>query len=290
MTWYEEIPCTTVDKFIEAIDRTRSHSEINSMIYRGLGDSEYELKPTLYREDYNGVEFEFEVLLKFMLASQRTGLVIPPDAMSFAVLFDETAERKKTAVHVRLGAVNVEEYDVGNIAFAMARHAGIPTRHLDFTWDPLVAAFIAIDSANAADFDESRETPEKIAVWALNYSDIRSSFGVIHHDWTHIPSLRNQQGLFVFDPTIDVITLGCWTKAPIFEERLSRISFGSMNYKITLTFTNKNMWELWAYLARRNISKSTMFPTYENVRNAVMFPYENPNPKIYWDGKNPSVI
>jgi len=290
MSWYEEITCTTVDKFIDAIDRTRSPLEANPVIYRGLGDSEYELKPTLYRKPSKRVEFEFEILLKFMLMAQRTGLVIPPDAMSFAVPFDKESERKRTTNHVKFGGGNVEEYDVGNIAFAMARHAGIPTRHLDFTWDPLVAAFIALDSARAADFDECRETPEKIAVWALNYFEIRGSFGVIHHDWTHIPSLRNQQGLFVFDPTIDVSNLECWTNAPIFEERLSKIPFRNMNYRITLTYNHNNLGELWAYLLRRNISKSTMFPTYDNVRHAVMSRYENPNPEIIWDGSNPSVI
>ena len=278
MSWYTEIACTDAAEFIEALDKTRSGFGEYMMIYRGHGDSVWELRPTLYRRPFGGMSFEIKIIIDFMLIAQRIGLAIPPDAMTFIALYNRQTNDKMTSLlHGFKQHKNVYEYDVGNIAFAMARHAEIPTRHLDFTWDPLVATYFAVDSAIEADLDKYRQTPKKIAVWALGYPDLQKNFGVIHHDWTHIPSLRNQQGLFLYDQTINVESLNCWTEAPSFEESLSQISFGKTNQKITLTFTHAILGELAEYLKRRDISKWRMFPTYQNVRNALMRDYEERN-------------
>ncbi len=279
MSWYTEVACTNVAEFIEAIDETRSSYGTELMVYRGLGDSDFDLRPTLYRERFGDITFELNIVLDFMLISQRAGLIIPPDAMSFIALYNRNTRSKLTTLlHEFVEHRNTYEYDVGNIAFAMARHAEIPTRHLDCSWDPLVATYFAGASAHEAYFDENKETPKDIAVWALHYPSLRMNFGVIHHDWTHIPSLRNQQGLFIFDPTIDVESLKCWTEAPSFEEPLSKIPFKNMNKKITLTFTPANINELARYVTLRNICDWTMFPTNQNVRNAVMDRYERRDP------------
>lgn len=288
MSWYEEIHCTTVDKFIAAIDSTRAAFGGNMMIYRGHGDAADDLLPTLYRKRYGNLAVEIELVNQFMLLSQQTGLLIPPDAMSFISLHNPRSNEKATKLGLKSFGTNVFEYDVGNVAFAMARHAGIPTRHLDFTWDPFVATYFAVDSALAASKDKCGKYPENIAVWALGYTEVHQYFGVIHHDWSHIPSLRNQQGLFIFDPTIDYKSLKCWTEAPSFNDRLSHIPFKKNTKKITLTCTDENLGYIAPFLTRRNITRWTMFPTYENVHKVIMSFYEDP--EIVWEGKIPAGI
>lgn len=270
MTWYTEKACESVDKFIRELDDTRDAYGSDERVYRGHACSCWELRPTLYRERYGGTAIEITLVDNFMLMCHRNGVYIPSDAMSYSTLSGRKAGFSPTVMQTSDGRV---KYDIANIAFAMARHARIPTRHLDFTWDPLVASYFAV--TGVVDFLQGgREPPKRIAVWAINYNLLVRSFGVIHHDWTNIPSLRNQKGLFVFDPTINVGSLSCWTDAPSFDVALSEIGESQMSKKITLKFTPSNLLDLSDALARRGITTCSMFPTYENVRDATMRIFE----------------
>ncbi|MDE0553310.1 MAG: FRG domain-containing protein, partial [Candidatus Poribacteria bacterium] len=233
MSWYTEIACTNVNQFIGVLDSTLDMYGSKKMIYRGQADSDWELRPTLYRHRYGNIDFEIDIVDSFMLASHKSGRVIPSDAMSYISRVNENTGRPVTRFRIWGGKF---EYDVGNIAFAMARHAEIPTRHLDFTWDPLVAAYFTIETLA---FASEKQPPERLAVWAIEYRKLFHTFGLIHHDWADIPSLRNQKGLFVYDPTIDISSLKCWTEAPSFDAVLSQIGDVNMTKKITLPCTNE---------------------------------------------------
>ena len=269
MTWYTEIPCTNVDQFIEAIDSTRSgFLAKNSKVYRGHADSTWELRPTLYRKRYGGMEFEHVVVRNFMLHANRNGLVIPADAMSF-----ESPLNKHTGFPAGNYRTSRDiKYDVSNIAFAMARHAEIPTRHLDFSFDPLVATWFAVNDDKHL---SKHERPNRLGVWAFDHFKLYESFGLIHHDWTYIPSLRNQKGVFVYDMYLDVDSIGCWTKAPSFDAALSKIEGENWARIITVPTTVSNLTALNEYLMRRGITTANILPTYENVRCAVMSQFKD---------------
>ncbi|MBZ0263059.1 FRG domain-containing protein [bacterium] len=88
-------------------------------------------------------------------------------------------------------------YDV----IALAQHYGIPTRFIDFTKDPLYAAYFSTKRSGKTYID--RETD--LVIYALMYSPSRK-FGLPENNWNFIspvqalnPNLRKQKGVFFFN-------------------------------------------------------------------------------------------
>jgi hypothetical protein len=83
-------------------------------------------------------------------------------------------------------------------ALAIAQHHGVPTRLLDFTYDPLVAAFFAAD--------EPPDSAERICVWCIDLErvhlaarEVGRPFELVTVAGEHNRNLAAQKGLFVLD-------------------------------------------------------------------------------------------
>ena len=148
--------------------------------------------------------------------------------------------------------------------FAFAQHHGIPTRYLDWTWDPVVAAFFAADGA-----DPTRS--ESICVWATR-TDIPKD-GPIR--WVSVPRSRHsylhaQHGLFSV-PANDVAwmysRLKRWPSFIDCYEHENDEDDAPELRKVTLPTTETR--ELRELLFTRRVSRAHMMPAFDNVAAVV---------------------
>lgn len=142
-------------------------------LFRGQADASWDLIPSALRESVryayginehfrpmplhsDQLSMECEVVSEFLHVLNQEGLAAPNEASHrWREFFGKLGDL--------IGAREWPPSDLGPL-FALAQHHGIPTRLLDWTDNPLVAAyFAAIDSAAGG------SEREFLAVWALDY-------------------------------------------------------------------------------------------------------------------------
>jgi FRG domain len=145
-------------------------------LYRGVGESSYSLMPAAFRQNArllqrpywtrgpgktNGLQIsrELQTLIAFMNAADRQGHKIPEDTQAL--------RSQIRALHKATNLTSDETIkDWPPISLlsilALAQHYGVPTRMLDWSLDPYVAAYFAAVSASAAEGGGGN-----LAVWAV---------------------------------------------------------------------------------------------------------------------------
>ena len=140
-------------------------------------------------------------------------------------------------------------------AYALAQHHGMATRLLDWTQNPLNAAFFAAENPE--------EPLGAIAVWALNgralldteWSEFRvprSQVGFVH----------SQAGLFTYHKSADLsyVLDGVW---PSIEEACSPESLKK------LVLPSSETKELRRLLFAEGVSKAHLMPTFDNIKETL---------------------
>lgn len=181
--------------------------------------------------------------------------------------------------------VDSDPFNVNCSAVALARHHGVPARLLDWTENPLIAAFFAAEELTSdKDADKDFNLHEgRIAVWAISkqifsgneHASVSiSPLQLIARPRHEIGYLLAQKAVFTHDKGANgwFLKTGVWRSV---EEAIDN----NPEYLKKLTLPVREVGELLRLLWLEGISRAHLMPTYDNVTRALQT-------KAWWENRD----
>lgn len=268
-------PCRSVDEFFAKLRPPASPFEggvTNSVLYRGVGDSRYELVPAALRTDKRSQEtvdrikslagesshiVDVTVLSMFYREANRNGLALPYLSQYMHELLCNGEVSPDFAAHAHGAMLPV---------LGLAQHYGLPTKLLDWSFDPLVAAYFAAENgtrhlqeAVSNSQDRVEDKTSELAVWFVQSRFLGADVRVVHAPYSGNPNLAAQKGAFTFVNDIDDDT----PLNAVYASQTTRRDF----HKVTLPISEAAT--LLFELRLRGYDAARLFPGYSGVSQAV---------------------
>lgn len=291
----ESVPvfeCSDTEELLESL-RTKVRETVPSdprpyqWAYRGQANANWKLIPTALRpgtvlgfypdrrqhiskghgasmEQMNG---EVVAVRQFAELADRVGLPIP----GFIPFYRQDGfDIDNYGVAAVAGQLGTAEWPLPEMLelLAIAQHHGVPTRLLDFTYDPLVALFFA-----AVDIVKNRENhtgkgATELAVWAVNLHETykkERSLGMVEVERAQNPFLFAQKGLFLFDKRISDCSRNAVSLS--LDERILDL-YGKEELDLPIvkfTMPAEQARDSLNALSLRGVDRPHLMPTYDNV-------------------------
>jgi hypothetical protein len=294
--YYKLIKRATAAEFVDALSPTASHfSDTGDWIFRGQS-RDLPLLPSAWRSDrmapmknrkweqwsyLSQARAELRLIQRFYRLADRAGLLIPEDSHAVRQLLQ--APPKDRDAWVR-GWPPGELWSL----LALAQHHGVPTRLLDWTHSPWVAAYFAAKGVLTC-------APEKLAecsivVWAFDAA--MASMSVPDADEEDVPqavmssgfvevvttpyggnrNLAAQRGIHLLYRLSEPPSALTTVRRDPFDHALQRAHAMVMDsvkvlFKFELPVTEAS--ELLRLLGKHGVSAATLFPGFDGVAAAM---------------------
>ena len=283
---------------------------IQQIGFRGQGRASWGLIPKAFRpkvtlgyhslpikapctDIVNQTRAEYRAVRSFVELSDSVGLHLPGDIVRFRNHINRTGQEAEYFWRKTWP----EEEDLQLLA--IAQHHGVPTRLLDFTHNPLIAAFFA--SIECLKLIESKQNVSEFAIWAVDLRFLRRIQDLSKNLYHQIDSqqerlkdvlvprfgndyLRAQAGFFLVDRQINTNWETRWCtqleKALIDRSdhwRAQRGLWGNstvadfflpyVKLRIPATMATDTL----TYLHGEGINLGTVFPSYDRIHEALEF-------------------
>ncbi|WP_017346161.1 FRG domain-containing protein [Pantoea sp. A4] len=230
MTAKTVIDCKTAEDFLNEITPWTSKQNLSDFVFRGHSDSNYKLLPSAFRDKSHGnissiskiepnkkhknidalnkvgfgnlaqqhASYEFNILRRFYKKANVHGLYVPRSKF-----MSHSLERDYVSFEALMRLYGYDcwlDRDLIEVA-SIAQHYGLPTRLIDWTYNPYTAAFFASNSP-------SLKKDGNICLWMLNTRiltdvfDLKSSDVKIYsplYQWNE--NAKSQSGVFTYKVT-----------------------------------------------------------------------------------------
>lgn len=243
--------------------------------------------------------FEFDAVRAFLHAADRAGLAIPHDSplmrnwtrlRAHVVGVDRDPDR---AIDSMVGVWPTDELLA---VLALAQHYGVPTRLLDWSYRPMVAAYfaaaqIAKEGAGIATSTPRYDRNRALVVWGLNMAMVPLNFpsrdpkthrlAIVEAPQATNPNLAAQAGLFTLDREAEPdegleaslpSLLEKYAEMPRVDE-LDRVVLRAMAARTSVfhkfTLPHAEARRLLRLLGLHGVSAATVFPGHKGVVDSL---------------------
>lgn len=294
---YETLEFVDTRSFLDALRRSnplwlQSGASLTPWVFRGQGNADWALAPSAWRatipqssffkrilagidqkhaqkviDHHHGLPTDLQIdieRVRHQIAQRRYEFL---QVNAFVSLADELGMNVPGGFlsnHIPIDFVPHDSvWQHPHPAYALAQHHGMATRLIDWTQNPLYAAFFAAEAPD--------DTSGQIAVWALNsiFTNLHQLSGVLRHDWrefrvprSQIGFLHSQAGLFTYHGSADLFYVlnGDW---PSMERQIEE---GALK---KLILPSSEAAELRRLLFAEGVSRAHLMPTLDNVRHTL---------------------